>query len=150
MEITIGTDQAQFSMKLVDETLPPLQTVRQINAKMIQLESRIDDVEPLITDLRKFQILATLRVEGGTLTSSSKGVMFNSSSGNVTFENPENLKYIPLVTNLRTDIDYLTTTNFTRQIISNNEFRVWSTALDTGNRNYPPSYFTVTVIAYKE
>jgi len=98
--------------------------------------------------------LAALRVQGGKLVSSSSGVTYDAQSGIVVFPNPWNLPFVPIVSDAANTAangvpaDYITTTNFIREIGPAHQFRVWSTPLDTGNRNFAPKDFTAIVVGF--
>ena len=92
--------------------------------------------------------LAALTVKEGAVVSNSKDVKYDIHTGVVTFPNPKNLRFVPIVSDLapKSHADYITETHFIRDIETTNQFRVWSKALDTGARNNPPSNFTAIVI----
>jgi hypothetical protein len=93
--------------------------------------------------------LAALTVKGSQLVSSSSGVTYDAQSGVVVFPNPWNLPFVPIVSDTANgSSDYLTTTNFIREIGPAHQFRVWSTALDTGTRNFAPTDFTAIVVGF--
>ena len=96
-----------------------------------------------------FGTLAALTVKGGKLVRASWGVTYDPATGVVGFPNPLNLTFVPVISDLAGSPDhYLTTTHFIREIGESTHFRVWATALDTGNRNFPPSDFTAIVIGF--
>lgn len=103
-----------------------------------------------MTDIPAMVVLATLTVRGGVLGSCSSGVTFDAKSGVVVFNNPWNLRFIPIVSDIAPGgtNNYLTATNFIREIGPAHQFRVWSTTLDTGNRNVAPTDFTAIVVGF--
>jgi hypothetical protein len=96
--------------------------------------------------------LAALQVKGGVLVSSSSGVTYDAQSGVVVFPNPWKLRWVPILSDTANvgapTPDYITTTNFIREIGPANQFQVWSTPLDTSNRNYVPKDFTAIVVGF--
>jgi hypothetical protein len=93
--------------------------------------------------------LAALTVEDGKLVRASNGVSFDPETGVVGFPNPRNLKFVPVISDTVSSSEhYMTTKNFIREIGVSNQFRVWSTALDTGDRNYAPTNFTAIVVGF--
>lgn len=104
-----------------------------------------------MTDTPAMVILATLRVKGGVLASSSSGVTYDAKSGIVVFNNPWNLRFVPIVSDTAVSggpNNYITTTNFISEIGPAHQFRVWSTTLDTGSRNFAPTDFTAIVVGF--
>jgi hypothetical protein len=101
------------------------------------------DSKPIVT-------LAALTVRGGKLASSSEGVSYDSETGVVSFPNPRGLHFVPVISDAAPNDTphYITTTHYIREIGSTNQFKVWSTALDTTDRNYAPSYFTAVVVGF--
>ena len=93
--------------------------------------------------------LAALTVKGGKLVSSSSGVTYDAASGVVVFPNPWDLSFVPIVSDTAGGpADYITSTNFIREIGPAHQFRVWSTPLDTGSRNAAPKDFTAIVVGF--
>jgi hypothetical protein len=95
--------------------------------------------------------LAALTVKGGQLVSSSPGVTYDAQSGVVVFNNPWNLRFVPIVSDTAVDggpDNYITGTNFIRAIGPAHQFQVWATTLDTGNRNSAPTDFTAVVVGF--
>lgn len=91
--------------------------------------------------------LAIVSVKGGKIESSSKGVSYDSKTGIVSFPNPENLKFIPLIADIGDT--YMTETHFIRNdFVSPNQFKVWRTPLDVTARNQAPGYFTAIAIGF--
>ncbi len=142
-EIVVATNKGSFSLIIPKEGKPGINWLTEIDAKISSLQNQINET-------KKYQILAVLRVEGSKLISATKGVTFDTSSGNVVFENPQEMKYVPLISDLFIHADYMTTTNFARQIISSTEFKVRRTTLDTGARNNVPTDFIALVIGFKD
>lgn len=106
-----------------------------------------------MTEIPATVILATLTVKGGVLAASSSGVTYDTKSGVVVFNNPWNLRFVPIVSNTAASTsgaldNYITATNFIREIGPAHQFRVWATPLDTGNRNFAPTDFTAIVVGF--
>ena len=103
-----------------------------------------------MTDVPAIITLAALTVKGSQLvSSSSSAVTYDAKSGIVVFPNPRNLRFVPIVSDAANGPnDYTTTTNFIKEIGPAHQFRVWSTPLDTGNRNFAPTDFTAIVVGF--
>lgn len=92
--------------------------------------------------------LAAVTVIDGAVVIKSKGVDYNTATGVVTFPNPQNMHFVPIVSDLapKNSEPYITETHFIRKVDVTNQFTVWKKALDTGERNSPPSSFTAIVV----
>ena len=102
-----------------------------------------------MSDIPAVVTLAALQVKGSQLVSSSSGVTYDPASGVVVFPNPWKLRFVPIVSDTANGANnYLSTTNFVREIGPANQFRVWCTPLDTGNRNFTPTDFTAVVLGF--
>lgn len=90
------------------------------------------------------KVLAMVTVKDGQIESKSGGVSYDSASGIVTFPNPENLRFVALVSDVGGA--YITETHFLRKdFAAPDKFKVWRKPLDTSNKNGPPD--SVTPIA---
>ena len=118
---------------------------KQAADEIVQLRDRARDH---VASLGAAFPLAALTVREGAVVSNSKDVKYDRATGVVTFPNPKNLRFVPIVSDLaqKSSTDYITETHFIREIGTTNQFRVWSKTLDTGGRNNPPSNFTAIVI----
>ena len=105
-----------------------------------QLEGRIQSIE------NGNRVLASVHISGG-IVSGTNGVTYDAASGVVTFPNPDNLLFTPVISDYNVS-HYSTTTLYVRQVTGNNQFQVWRTTLDTGDRNYPPGSFTAIVVGF--
>jgi hypothetical protein len=92
-------------------------------------------------------ILAAIRVNAGSIISKTPGVEYSSTSGVVTFPNPQNKTFVPVISNYK-EAAYISDTHFIRNILNFTQFQVWRTALDTGTRDYPPTSFTAIVVGF--
>lgn len=109
---------------------------------------RIDAIEDAMA---QHQVLAVVTVFERELVEarSSQGVGYNPTTGVVTFRNPERSDYVVVLSDfgtIRSDLAYRTQTNFLRTFENASTFRVWSTTLDTGDRNAAPDGFTALVL----
>jgi hypothetical protein len=95
----------------------------------------------------RVEVLAAVRVQDGTIVSSSDGVKFDRATGIVTFKNPGNLQFVPVITDFENNA-YITETHFVREIVTVDKFKVWRKPLDTGARNGPPTSFTAIVVGF--
>jgi hypothetical protein len=95
------------------------------------------------------KVLALVIVKEGKIESSSDGVSYDPNTGIVSFPNPENLKFVPLISDFgeRDHDAYRTATHFLRNdFTAPNKFKVWRTSLDTGDRNMPPDSFAAIAL----
>jgi len=110
-----------------------------------EINYKLDTINEKIT---RGGVLATLIVKNRTLHSSFPDtVTYNSSTGLVTFPNPENLSFVPVISNIQ-ELYYNTSTHYIREINPPNQFRVWNTPLDTGGRNSAPYSFSAVVFGF--
>jgi hypothetical protein len=94
------------------------------------------------------QILAALIVKHGTIVSkSSKDVNFDAATGLVTFANAGGLNATPVVSYISPNATYATEHVYFKEL-GNTSVTVWQGPLDTGNRNHPPSDFTLIVVGF--
>lgn len=117
--------------------------------KLDSLEIVTESLEASTLQNTQYRILAVVRVDSHKVTYATPGVSFSKSSGVVTFPNPKEMKFVPVISN-SLNSSYLTEVHFVRQISLPNQFRVWRTALDTGNRNNKPHSFTAIVIGIEK
>ena len=94
--------------------------------------------------------LAALTVRGGKLETHTSGVSYDPITGVVGFTNPGRIKFVPVISDVaaKDTEHYITATHYIRQIGVSDQFTVWSTPLDTSNRNEPPSNFTAIVVGF--
>jgi hypothetical protein len=92
-------------------------------------------------------ILAAATVVGGQLdpANSSHGVAFNQATGILSFPNPNNLKFVPLISDTHA-VAYITSTCWIKEIGPAN-IVVWQSALDTSGRTWPPTDFTAVIVS---
>lgn len=100
-----------------------------------------------------FVTLAALTVRGGKLESKSNGVTYDPATGVVGFPNPLNLTFVPVISDIaaKNPDHYITETHFIREIGvggKTNQFKVWRTPLDTGDRNSAPTNFSAVVVGF--
>jgi len=129
----------------VDETSSG-EAVKCLEQKISALQARLSDA------LEKwksptYKVIAAVRVEKGSIVSSTPGVSYNKRTGVVVFPNSRNKSFIPVVTDFK-NYNYSTETHYLREITGADRFRVWRTALDTTDRNDPPESFTAIVIGF--
>lgn len=131
------------------ETALATSVTNEINA---QLSATIGDrLSGIASALSQHQVFAVVTVFDSRLvpTKSTTGVQYNRQNGVVTFPNPDNAEYLVVVGDygaIREDLEYRTDTNFLRSYLSSTQFRVWKTALDTGDRNAAPNGFTAIIM----
>jgi len=90
-----------------------------------------------------FKTLAILSVKNGKVEYGTNGVEYNAVTGIVSFPNPSDLKVVPIISDFGDGGHYMTTTHFLRSgSVSRNNFQVWRSPLDTGDRNSAPGSFT--------
>ncbi len=94
-------------------------------------------------------ILASGVVKGGNLVVSTDGVTFDSGTGKLSFPNSKNMPFIPIVSALSPNGQYLTGSCFTRST-GPNYFILWQGAQDTSGRNNAPTDCTFTVLGSKQ
>lgn len=126
------------------------------SSRILALEGRIrvlqNNLDAAVANLKaggdSLVPLAAITVRKGAAVLNSKDVKYEAGTGVVTFPNPKNLRFVPIVSDLaqETPDHYITETHFIREIGSTNQFRVWRTPLDTSDRNGAPSNFTAIVI----
>lgn len=133
----------------------PVDSLAALRSRIISLETQLaklsagtDKQNSIVTALgKRGRILAMISVHDGIIVSKSDGVTFDRSSGMVSFPNPEGLPFVPVISDFQRTL-YTTQTHFIREIQGANKFTVWQTALDTGDRNWPPSNFTAVVVGF--
>jgi hypothetical protein len=126
------------------------------------LESRFENVESNLViinaALKQAQarlskhVLGAATIRTGKVESISNGASLDPASGRFTFPNPDNLKFIPIVTSVGWQgLPYQTedcfSRNFNAQDQGPNYATLWQGALDTGGRNHPPTNCSITIIA---
>jgi len=91
------------------------------------------------------QVLAMLVVKNGKVANRAPtSVEFDSATGLVTFQNPNNLSAVPVVSYISPNATYATETVFIKEY-DNTTVTVWQGAQDTSGRNHPPVDFTLVV-----
>ncbi|NKK97713.1 hypothetical protein GFM02_05395 [Rhizobium leguminosarum bv. viciae] len=75
----------------------------------------------------------------------SRGVNFDPSSGTITFPNPQNVAFVPIISDISARGEYLTESCYVRSVLQNG-FILWQGAQDTSGRNHPPVDCTFAVI----
>jgi hypothetical protein len=122
----------------------------QVIQTLVNLGTRITALENYrLAQTASPAILATLIVKGSSIASHSDGVEYDPNTGIVSFPNPENRMFVPLISDIGNAIDYETETHFLwRDFNEGNKFRVWRTPLDTSNVNSPPDSFTAIVVGF--
>lgn len=118
-------------------------------AAVQMLESRIAKLEALQATFGNGRILAMIQVKNGQIQpTSSPNVSFDQGSGIVSFPNPRNLVFLPVVSDAN-DAPYITQTHWIRAILPPDKFIVRAKAMDTGDRTWPPHDFTATVVGFE-
>lgn len=112
------------------------------------LQSRVAKLETLATSLGNGRILAMAQVKNGMLASASPGVSFDQPSGVVSFPNPRNVAFLPLISDSR-EAPYITQMHWIKAILPPDKFIVRSKAMDTGDRTYSPEDFTAVIVGFE-
>lgn len=112
--------------------------IEQLTSKLKQLTS--DDQN---------RVIASISVQDGRFVSGTEGSKYDGDTGIVTFNNPSNLPFIPVISDISSQ-EYITTTHFIKEIIGYNQFRVRQTPLDTTDRHSQPKGFTAIIIGYSK
>ena len=119
------------------------------SAAVQTLQSRIEKLEAFQTSLGNGRVLAMVQVKNGQLQStSSPNVSFDQGSGIVSFPNPRNLAFLPIVSDAN-DAPYITQSHWIRAILPPDKFIVRAKAMDTGDRTWPPHNFTAVVVGFE-
>ncbi|AWM06101.2 hypothetical protein [Bradyrhizobium symbiodeficiens] len=119
------------------------------DAAVQALQARVAKLEALETSLGNGRILAMIQVKNGQLSStSSPNVSFDQTSGLVSFPNPRNLAFLPVVSDTN-DVPYITQMHWIRAILPPDKFIVRAKAMDTGDRTWPPHNFTAVVVGFE-
>ena len=94
------------------------------------------------------RILALAQVKDGKLLYNSGGVLFEATTGTISFSNPKGLTFFPMISDTQ-EGPYITTIHWIQKIEQPNRFVVRQKALDTGDRTWPPTNFTAIVVGYE-
>lgn len=146
-------DAERITLSLQEKlkTLPDIDKLAQSTQTAVQSAINNPDFQSkVVAAVNKIQILAALRVRSGSLLEWTAGVTFVRDPGTVTFPNPRQLKFVPIVTDSQ-DNTYITDTHWVRSIQAPNIFTVRAKALDTGGaeRTSPPHDFTAIVLGFE-
>ena len=91
------------------------------------------------------QVLAVLVVRNGKVASRAPAqVEFDAATGLVTFQNPNNLSAVPVVSYISPNATYATESVFVKEY-SHTTVTLWQGAQDTSGRNHPPIDFALVV-----
>lgn len=134
-----------------------LECIRKLATKVNSLQKKYDELEDEVDSVKEtgirgpgVEVLAVISVRNERVEYKSSGVSYNGSTGVVSFQNPRNLRVIPLLTDYGVFYNgksYATSTHFlTIDGVSANQFRVWKTPLDTSGRNQAPTSFTAVAV----
>jgi hypothetical protein len=127
----------------------PVDLLAAIQAKVTSLGSQLDGMRAELDASRiRPNVLATVIVQSGRLVSSSDGVSFDPSTGLISFSNPKNLPFVPVISDYSPNVSFITATHFVKEIVGTNQFRVRRKALDTGERTDIPISFTAIVVIF--
>jgi hypothetical protein len=119
------------------------------DAAVEALQDRLAKLEALETSLGNGRILAMIQIKNGQLQSvSSPNVSFDQTTGLVSFPNPRNLAFLPVVSDAN-DAPYITSMHWIRAILPPDKFIVRAKAMDTGDRTYPPNNFAAVVVGFE-
>ncbi|MBB2823279.1 UNVERIFIED_ORG: hypothetical protein GGD59_006585 [Rhizobium esperanzae] len=104
------------------------------------------EITGIVNRLGKLEtnVLAVGSVKNGNWTVST-GVKFDPGSGTITFPNPQNALFIPIISHISERGEYLTESCYMRSVVQNG-FVLWQGAQDTSGRNHPPVNCTFAVI----
>jgi hypothetical protein len=119
-----------------------------VTALTVRINKLEGDIKALSDSLGGGRILAMAEVKASRLVYNSDGVSFDSGNGTITFPNPNNLKFVPVMSYISENGTYATQTVYAKTF-TNNSVVVWQGALDTTGQNGPPRSFTLIVIGFK-
>jgi hypothetical protein len=124
--------------------------INQTRSNVESLATRSDFAQ-LVADKIQIsgRILAIAQVRGRKLVYANQGTTFDPSSGTVTFQNPMNLKFVPVMSYISTNNAYATETVYSKSF-GPNYVVVWQGAQDTSGNNHPPYDFTLAVLGYEQ
>jgi hypothetical protein len=108
-------------------------------------EDRLRDIANRLSTLEHTKVIALGAIQSGKLVSVSGGLEFDAPSGRITFQNPNNLRVLSLVTTTAPNGSYITSICYVRST-GTNFFIMSQNALDTGGRNSPPSDCSFAVL----
>lgn len=154
VDITVGTNRGPFLLPVAADAKYPYQWAsdlqRQMRSADDALLEKISALSSLVDMIKsRGKVLAIVNVKGTKLVSSSAGVSYDSSTGVVTFPNPESMPFVPVVSSYGNGVIYSTETHFLRSdFTAPNQFKVWRSPLDTSNRNSAPDSFTAVAIGF--
>jgi hypothetical protein len=141
-EIIVNTNKGTFSLKIPKDGKP--ETVW-----LSEIEAKIENLNNSISELEKIQILGLLQVENKQIIKRVGIIDYNSLTGILSFENPNQIETIALVSDYGPKKEYMTGKTYLREINANNTIKIWETTLDTGDRNNEPKSFTVLIVGFK-
>jgi hypothetical protein len=148
--LSIADSFAECPLPLPDRPLPS--DLRACFNEMGELRDHLQKVEKDIALLRQSigggRVLAMAVVEQGKLIRQSDDkISFDAGTGKLTFSNPGNLQFVPIVTSA-TDAPSPTDTHFVQIPFGADNFIVRSKVLDTGPRAGVGHDFSVVVVGF--
>lgn len=135
LTIPWGAYRNGVPVDLADEYEQAISRTGILADKVSTLEARLDG---------KPSILGSFLIIDGKLNVASEGVTYNE--GLITFPNPKQLPFSPVLTDLGTG-SYITSTHFVSSINTENSFRLWNTTLSTDGKNSPPTYVSGVIVS---
>jgi hypothetical protein len=153
VQLTSAQD-ATIDLRLDDG--PFLIPLRGYQSSVLQkLQQRIDvaaaglaeQVAQLRNEFGPGRILAIAEVRNGQLVFATEGTSFDPPNGTLSFRNPKNLKFVPVVSYITPNGVYATEYVYSKSF-GPNSASIWQGALDTGGRNHPPRDFTAVILGF--
>jgi hypothetical protein len=125
-----------------------VESAASLDGSIKALAARLDQLENLTKTLGGGRVLAIAVVKKSNLDieHSSEGVSFNEKIGVITFPNPRNLKYVPVVSEA---LENNTQVNRVKDI-GQNFFTIVSSSSDTSARLMDAHDFVVAVIGFEK
>lgn len=123
----------------------------------VSLEQQFADLQAKVTSLRSDaasasdmlarRVIGAATIKDGQIQSISSGLTVDVNSGRVSFQNPNHLHFVPVISAISPNGVYLTESCYVRSL--GEDFVIlWQGAQDTSGRNGHPINCTITLVAF--